>query len=155
MISYRKFANKDLNQLYSAYLEGFSPLFGHTVQQHAENFFNLYKSALSKGIEGELFIAEKNGKILGFAVIHQESTKEFKLGPIVVLPSFQCQGIGSHLLQLCINYAQSKKAKQLYLKVHDNNQAAIALYKKFGFSIIEIFPSDLEGQNFLKMEYIL
>ncbi|NVM29765.1 MAG: GNAT family N-acetyltransferase [Candidatus Helarchaeota archaeon] len=155
MISYRKFENKDLDQLLSVYLQGFSALYGDTTQQYAEEFLELYESALIEGVEGEMFIAEKDNNIIGFAVIHQESTTEFKFGPIVVVPIFQRRGIGSKLLQLCINFARSNRVKQFYLKVNDNNQAAVAFYKKFGFSIIEAFPSDVEGHNFLKMVYTL
>ena len=155
MVSYRKFENKDLDQLLPVYIQGFSTLYGDTIQQHGEEFLNQYKAALAEGVEGQMFIAEKDNSIIGFAVIHQESTTEYKFGPIIVLPSLQRRGIGSKLLQLCIDFARSNRVKQFYLKVYDNNQVAVAFYKKFGFSTIEAFPSDVEGHNFLKMVYTL
>lgn len=155
MINFRKFKKKDLEQLHNIYLLGFSNLYGENAEQYANQFLKLYQSALLKGIEGELFVAEKKGKIIGFAVIHKETPKDYKFGPIVVVPSAQHQGTGSQLLQMCINFARSKRAKQFYLKVHENNLAAINLYKKFGFSITETFPSDLDGIDFVKMVYIL
>ena len=155
MINFRKFKKKDMKQLHTIYLSGFSNLYGEKAEQYANQFLQLYESALLKGIEGELFVAEENGKIIGFAVIHSESPKEYKFGPIVVLPSAQHQGIGSQLLQMSINFARSKRVKQFYLKVHQTNLKAINLYKKFGFSITETFPSDLDGVNFVKMVIIL
>ncbi len=154
MISYRKFVRTDLDQLRSIYIQGFSALYGDAAPSYADEFLNLYRAALLNEVEGEMFVAERAHTLVGFAVIHKESTKEFKFGPMVVLPSAQKQGIGSQLFQLCINFARSKQIKQFYLKVHETNQSAINLYKKFGLSVTAKLPSNLEGVEFLKMVFI-
>lgn len=155
MISYRKFKRKDLKHLAIIYEEGFSPLYGEKTQTYAKRFIELYETALLQGVEGEMFIAEEGHKPVGFAVIHEESPNEYKFGPMVILPSFQRQGIGIYLLQLCVDYARSKKISKFYLKVHDINEPAINLYKKLGFLVSEILPSDLKGVEYLKMVYKL
>ncbi len=153
MILYRPFESKDLPHLVSVYIAAFSTIYKEKTPHQGEEFIKLYHAALLKGIEGEMFVADQDGTILGFAVIHKESRKEYKFGPIVVLPAVQHQGIGTKLLQLCIDFAQSKRVKQFYLKVHEHNQIAIDFYKKFGFTLTKIFPSDLTGINYLKMVY--
>ncbi|NVM54323.1 MAG: GNAT family N-acetyltransferase [Candidatus Helarchaeota archaeon] len=155
MIKYRSFKEKELDQIFSLYVEGYSDLYGKSVQEHATQFVALFQTALKEDVEGDMFVAEENNVLIGFAVIHKEPTNEWKFGPIVVHPSFQRRGIGSYLLQMCIKFAQSKQIQQFYLKVHEHNQAAINLYKKFGFSTTNVFPSDLEGKNYLKMLYSL
>jgi len=150
-INYRPFQPEDLNQLYAIYVKAHSWLYGEKVHEHASEFITLFQEALNEGTEGELFVAEQNGTLIGFAVIHQEPPNEWKFGPIAVIPSFQHEGIGSNLLELCINFARSKEVRSFYLKVHEHNQFAIRLYQKFGFTVTEILPSSLPGKNFLKM----
>jgi ribosomal protein S18 acetylase RimI-like enzyme len=130
-------------------------LYGSEVQKHAEQFIEIFQVALREKVEGEMFIAEKYKNLIGFAVIHKETSGKWKFGPIAVLPAKQHRGIGSNLIQLCINFAHIKKVKQFYLKVHEHNQNAINLYKKFNFNIIATIPSDLAGINYLKMVYNL
>jgi ribosomal protein S18 acetylase RimI-like enzyme len=150
-ITYRPFQPPDLNQILLLYMKSFSWLYGAQVHTYATQFITLFQEAFNEGSEGEMFVAEQEGIIIGFAVIHKEPSNDWKFGPIAVLPSFQHEGIGSYLLQLCIEFAQSKKVKSFYLKVHEHNYPAIKLYKKFGFTVTEIIPSPLTDKNLLKM----
>ncbi|HUY00466.1 MAG TPA: GNAT family N-acetyltransferase [Candidatus Deferrimicrobium sp.] len=154
-IFYRQFNIEDLNDILFIYRQGYALLYGNEVKKHAEQFIELFQAALREGVEGEMFIAEKYNNLIGFAIIHKEASGNWKFGPIAVLPAKQNRGIGSHLLQLCINFARVKQVKQFYLKVHEHNQNAINLYKKFNFTIIDTVPSDLEGKKYLKMIYNL
>ena len=52
---------------------------------------------------------------------------------LTVLKSYWGLGIGSELLKACIDCARKAKYTQLELSVISDNQAAISLYKKFGF----------------------
>ncbi|MHA1649214.1 MAG: GNAT family N-acetyltransferase [Candidatus Helarchaeota archaeon] len=151
MIIYRTFEEKDLDHVYSIYLTGYFHLYGDKVKIHADQFLKLFRSSLIHKTEGEMFIAEKDGVPVGFATIHKEPTNEWKFGPIIVTPSAQGQGIGYQLLQLCIDFARSKNVSQIYLKVHEHNENAINLYKKSGFILKDVIPSDIPGINYLKM----
>jgi len=136
-------------------MKSFSWLYGAEVHTYATQFITLFQEASDGGVEGEMFVADQEGLLIGFAVIHGEPSDEWKFGPIAVLPSFQHEGIGSHLLQLCLEFAQSHKIKSVYLKVHEHNSPAIKLYKKFGFTVTEIVPSSLPNKNFLMMRISL
>ena len=154
VVNYREYRDGDLLQLIPVYVQAFTSLYGEKAQQFAKEFMKLFQAALLEGIEGGLFVVETNNKIVGFTAIHEQSRGEYQLSPMVVLPSFQRQGIGSQLLKLCIKFVNSKRAKQFYLKVHDSNQNAINFYKKFGLVVTEKLPSNLKGVDFLKMVYI-
>ncbi|RMF62992.1 MAG: GNAT family N-acetyltransferase [Cyanobacteria bacterium J069] len=56
------------------------------------------------------------------------------LGAVAVHPNFQGQGIGTALMQATVDLAdQVLNLHRLELLVYTDNEAAIALYKKFGF----------------------
>jgi RimJ/RimL family protein N-acetyltransferase len=52
-----------------------------------------------------------------------------------VLLDYRGQGVGSALLAAAINKAKSLGLTRIELTVRENNKAAIALYKKFGFGV--------------------
>lgn len=59
-----------------------------------------------------------------------------KVGPVAVHPAIKGKGIGSKLMAAGISLADEwLNLRRLELLVYANNQAAIALYKKFGFVI--------------------
>jgi len=151
MTTYRRFQPSDLDQIFSVYTKSFSWLYGAKVPDYASQFVTIFRAAFNEGADGEMFVAEQEGALIGFAVIHREATDEWKFGPIAVVPAFQREAIGSHLLELCIDFARSNDVKSFYLKVHEHNLPAIKLYKKFGFTVTEIVPSSLTSTNFLKM----
>jgi GNAT superfamily N-acetyltransferase len=67
----------------------------------------------------------------GFTVINDKKKKEYMLGNIFTRSEFQGQGIGNLLMEYIVeNYGRTK----LILDVETNNEAALHLYKKFGFS---------------------
>jgi putative acetyltransferase len=150
-ILYRRYLDSDLEGIRKIYIDAYQKLYGTQAEQYADQFLQLFKSASDEQVAGELFVAEKNNRIKGFAVIHEEPANDWKFGPIAVKPLLQHKGIGSQLLQLCIDFARSQGVQQFYLKVHEHNHAAIKLYEKFGFKTAQTFPSDIDGKNFLKM----
>ncbi len=64
---------------------------------------------------------------------------------ITVLREYWGRGIGSRLMELMIDFAKETGIEILYLEVRSDNERAIALYKKFGFSRIGVY------ENFFKI----
>jgi len=52
---------------------------------------------------------------------------------MLVEASWRGRGVGSKLLQACIDWAREHGAHKVSLEVWPHNHAAIALYRKFGF----------------------
>jgi GNAT superfamily N-acetyltransferase len=54
---------------------------------------------------------------------------------IAVAPGYRSRGIGSRLMERMIQKAQDSDARAVTLSVQQDNPAAIALYKKYGFQV--------------------
>jgi RimJ/RimL family protein N-acetyltransferase len=82
------------------------------------------------------FVAEDDGRIVGSATVNGIAgpcgTGVMDLG-MALLGGYRGQGLGSKLLQACIDYAREAGAHKISLQVWPHNDAARALYKKFGF----------------------
>lgn len=78
------------------------------------------------------FVATLNGKIIGYSgfwVI----IDEIHLNNIAVLPEFRRCGVAVALLKKTIEYGINRGADKMTLEVNNKNDAAVALYRKFGF----------------------
>lgn len=79
------------------------------------------------------FVAEADQRIVGnLGVTMSGGIAEFGM---MIRDGYRGQGIGSALLEACLDWARSAMAHKVALSVWPHNVAAIALYKKFGFEI--------------------
>jgi RimJ/RimL family protein N-acetyltransferase len=84
---------------------------------------------------GAMFVAEDAGAILGSASVTWAGrcgSGLLELG-MTVSPDRRRQGIGAALLEACILFARSAGAHKIALQVWPHNNAARALYRKYGF----------------------
>lgn len=56
---------------------------------------------------------------------------------VLVVPDYRGVGLGQSLVSFVLIHAKKKGFVQCRLEVSSNNEAALALYKKLGFRIIE------------------
>jgi ribosomal-protein-alanine N-acetyltransferase len=80
-------------------------------------------------------VALSDGSLAGFAVaswLRQETAAE--LEGLVVDEKFRRQGMGSALIEACMAWAASNGASSMRLEVRASNAAALALYRRHGFS---------------------
>ena len=91
----------------------------------------------------KILIAKSDDKILGTLQLFLSSEKAYQrpelqiFSPIIRLlavhPEARGRGIAQELLKMSLQYAKSKRAKELYLHSGDKMQTAISLYEWFGF----------------------
>ncbi|HUD22796.1 MAG TPA: GNAT family N-acetyltransferase [Acidobacteriaceae bacterium] len=84
-----------------------------------------------------LFIAEKNGSLVGFAVslLHPAaSNRVAELESVVVSASARRAGIGRALCRAVLDWSRSHGATEVILEVRVNSAAAVALYTTLGFT---------------------
>ncbi len=99
------------------------------------------------------FVAKKGGRIVGFVqlVRHSEKAGPYAghwLYSLRTRLTYRGMGLGEDLCQKVIDRAREEGAEELLLSVHQDNHAAIALYRKLGFemTIIPALEEQLERE---------
>jgi RimJ/RimL family protein N-acetyltransferase len=84
-------------------------------------------------------IAVSNSKIIGLLMVNTNSkTRTLHTGEfgIAILKEAQGLGIGNAMMEALLNWAKALTSlERIELRVHAENEAAIKLYKKFGFNV--------------------
>ena len=70
---------------------------------------------------------------LGFLILSQVAD-EAEIVSVGVAPRARRKGVGDALVRLAIRTAQRERAHALFLEVDENNAAAVALYRRLGFT---------------------
>jgi diamine N-acetyltransferase len=99
------------------------------------------------------FVAESEGKMLGFAGCSPYEDRVWKLHKLYVLPFQQKSGLGKSLLQTVEVFATEAGAEALVLNVNRQNNAN-AFYKHLGFEIDSIGDFDI-GAGFFMNDYVM
>lgn len=110
---------------------------------------NPKESIIDQG--GFIFYATKGNEIIGTASLIKKSDDIFELGKMAVLKTAQGLGVGTFLLEHCLDFAKQNKIKKLILYSNTKLESAIHLYRKYGFEEIELEPGVYERGN-IKME---
>lgn len=110
---------------------------------------NPKESIIDQG--GFIFYATKGNEIIGTASLIKKSDDIFELGKMAVSKTAQGLGVGTFLLEHCLDFAKQNKIKKLILYSNTKLESAIHLYRKYGFEEIELEPGVYERGN-IKME---
>ena len=95
---------------------------------------NVFENSLSAPYFAYQWVAESD--TLGYFIALQVAD-ESTLMDIGVKQTYRQQGIGEKLLQFFLAKCREKNSHQVWLEVRASNQAAIGLYQKYGFQIVE------------------
>jgi ribosomal-protein-alanine N-acetyltransferase len=78
------------------------------------------------------WVAELDGAVVGMMVLWQ-IVDEAHIATLAVHPDFRRRGIAKRLLVHALQAAYLEGGRSTYLEVRESNQAAQAMYQKFGF----------------------
>ena len=110
---------------------------------------NPKEEIIDKG--GFIFYAKLNDEIVGTASLLKKSNTIFELGKMAVSEKAQGHKIGTLLLEHCLSFAKQKEIRTLLLYSNTQLQSAIHLYRKYGFSEVELEKGLYERAD-IKME---
>lgn len=82
-------------------------------------------------------VAKENEQIVGYGGLYM-SMDQGDIANIAVAPSYRRKGIADLLMKELFEEAKNKSVADIFLEVRESNQAAINLYKKYGFEQIGI-----------------
>ncbi len=121
-----------------------------TIEKNDEiSLSNPKEEIIDKG--GFIFYAKLNDEIVGTASSLKKSESVFELGKMAVAEKAQGYKIGTILLEHCVEFAKEKQIKTLLLYSNTQLKSAIHLYRKYGFSEIDL-ESGLYERADIKME---
>ncbi|PYS74827.1 MAG: N-acetyltransferase [Acidobacteria bacterium] len=117
---------------------------------------------MSLGISPEhSFIAFVNGQPVGFLLngIRESLGKRYAWnGGTGVIPSFRGKGVGKMLVQVALDLYSAESVDVAMLEAISTNESAIALYKKFGYEILEelvVLQSDALATDLVSSVFII
>lgn len=111
---------------------------------------NLQAAVLDKG--GYIFLARENGIITGTVSLLRHSDTVFELSKMAVTSAWQGRGISRMLMDACICLAKEKKWEKIFLYSNTILEAAITLYRKYGFVEIPLEKESTYVRTNIKME---
>jgi RimJ/RimL family protein N-acetyltransferase len=85
------------------------------------------------GSDGTLLLAEEADVVIGVAVMVGRRAPELGM---LVAAGYRGRGVGGALVRGCLAWARGAGARKIVLHVFPHNTAALALYKRHGFSSI-------------------
>ena len=89
---------------------------------------------------GFTLVAEREGKIVGFVVIDRDRRGQGHVITIDVLPEERRSGLGSLLMAAAEERLLSLGCSLVVLETAVDNAAALAFYKRHGYSVIHTIP---------------
>ena len=106
-------------------------------------------------VQGHRFIiCYSGGQPAAFASYSEIEPHIFKLQKIYILPAMQGRGIGKFMLAHIVNDIKSMGATALRLNVNIHNHAAMAFYKRTGFTHFKDEDIDI-GNGYFMNDHIL
>ncbi len=126
-MQYRPYRPEDFEALYALEEACFQPPF---------RFGRRYMRSLVRRANAATWIAEEEGTIAGFAIVHWEKRRgrvRAYLETLEVRPELRGRGTGGELLRRCAASAREAGAVVMGLHVDAENEAAIGLYQAHGF----------------------
>ena len=145
IVTFQKKYKADFERLNREWIEEY-------FQMEEEDFYTL-QNPESHVIEknGEIFFALYNETVIGTAAMIPFSESVFELAKMSVMRDFQGRGVGKILLKKCIQFAQKRKANEIFLFTNDVLKPALNLYLSCGFKITDEYDDERYERGNTKM----
>lgn len=102
--------------------------------------------------DGFIFFAGFNEKIVGCFSFIKLGDEIYELGKMAVDPQYQGLKIGQQLLTFAVNHAQTNNWKRIVLYSSTKLEAALHIYKKYGFQEVVLENNLPYTRSDIKME---
>ena len=128
---------------------GFDATFAEHVAGPLETF------ARQRGAGEQIWLAERDGQLVGCIAIVRVSPYEAQLRWFLVDPAVRGRGLGRRLLAEAISFSREHEYESIFLWTVNLLTAAARLYRSFGFTKVEGRPERLWGVDLIEEKYAL
>ena len=101
---------------------------------------------------GQIFMAIMDGKAAGTVAMIPAGDGVLELTKMAVSPAYQERGMGSKLIETCVEFAKEKAARSIFLESHTKLTAALMLYRKYDFIEVPGDPNSLYARADIRMQ---
>lgn len=103
--------------------------------------------------DSEIYGAFIDGKEAGLIQFeYQPHNRSIRVWDVDVWPDFQHRGVGTALMEKCINRARESGARRIVLETQSSNTAAISFYRKMGFDLVGLDASHYHNDDIQRNE---
>ena len=127
IIDYKDAHHQDFKRLNLDWLEKYN-----LAESHDLEILDDPRGAILNG-GGAIYLAVDDNQVIGSAALIKEEDGVYELAKMAVEPAWRGRGISKLLIEKCLDTARSWNAKKVTLYSNSQLQAALALYKKYGF----------------------
>lgn len=124
----------------------------HITEADKISLSNPREEIIEKG--GFIFYAKLGDDIVGTASLLKENSSTFTFSKMAVSDKAQGYGIGTLLLEHCIEAAKSKDITTIVLYTNSQLLPALHLYKKYGFEEVELEKGYVARANIKMVKHL-
>lgn len=88
------------------------------------------------GVTDTLLVCERAGAVAGYVLAAPTSATAGRVISLAVAPAYRERGVGSALMAETLDLLAGKGIDEVELETRVSNDAAMALYEKFGFTVV-------------------
>jgi putative acetyltransferase len=101
---------------------------------------------------GFLFFLMSDNEVLGVCALFNEGDGVYELARMAVSPAHQGKAYSKQLMEHCLTKLKTIQAKKVYLVSNTKLEAAIHLYKNYGFQTVSEGPHPVYSRANIVME---
>ena len=101
---------------------------------------------------GQIFFALVEDKAVGTVALIPIANNTFELAKMAVDPEFRGRGISDRLMDACITYSKNAGKERIILESNTRQEAALGLYRKYGFVETALDPNSHFERANIRME---
>jgi GNAT superfamily N-acetyltransferase len=128
--------------------------FNHEYEAHVAEGIIEFAKTYREG-RSRLWIAESKGVPIGSVAVMERTPRQAQFRWFLIHPDYRGIGLGRVLVEKTINFAREAGYDSLYLWTYEHLTAAIILYNRFGFQLVEEKKHSLWDQDLTEQRYLL
>jgi N-acetylglutamate synthase-like GNAT family acetyltransferase len=133
----------DLGRIITLHGECYDGLPGFGIAFEAFVGMTLAEYVLEAGARGRIWMAEKDGHLLGCTALVLRGNNLGQIRWVLVDPSARGIGLGKDLVQRALDWSRDMACTRIYLETTNGLPESQSLYEALGFGIVSNQPAEL------------